>query len=81
MEHILFETDPSRYKHFKLAVDTDLCQGHAVCIGEAPEIFELVEGKVSLKADEARGELCQRVRLAAKYCPTKSILVTDLSEN
>ena len=27
----------------KVRVDLDLCQGHSVCLGECPEVFNVVE--------------------------------------
>ena len=27
----------------KVVVDLDLCQGHSVCLGECPEVFEVIE--------------------------------------
>ena len=27
----------------KISVDLDLCQGHSVCLGECPEVFDVVE--------------------------------------
>ncbi len=62
----------------RVELDRDLCQGHAVCVGEAPEIFAVGEDhKVKLlrQPDES---LYRVVMQAAKYCPTRSInLVTE----
>ncbi len=68
-------------RHLKITVDRFLCQGHELCTEEAPEVFHQQGGKVALKMDEVRGDLCERVLLAEKYCPTRAIRVTDLSEN
>jgi sterol 14-demethylase len=67
---------------FLVRVDTDLCQSHAACMGEAPEIFD-AEGlrKVRLKQAEPPAELYQKAVKAAQYCPQKAITVIDKSES
>jgi sterol 14-demethylase len=65
-------------KKLKLVLDRDLCQGHAVCVGEAPELFKLgADGKVEAKMESVPAELADKARAAQKYCPTRSIKVVD----
>ena len=62
----------------RVKVDFDLCQGHGVCEGEAPEVFELDDdGKLTVLQEEAPGELREKVLQAKKYCPTMAISVED----
>ncbi len=62
----------------RIALDRDLCQGHAVCIEEAPEVFTLGDdGRVELLTDRPAPELHAKVRAAAKYCPQKTILLSE----
>jgi ferredoxin len=62
----------------RVKVDFDLCQGHGVCEGEAPEVFELDDdGKLTLLQEEPPEELREKVLLAKKYCPTMAISVED----
>jgi len=64
---------------FRVIIDTDLCQGHAVCTGEAPEIFEVDDdGLAHVLHDEPRRELRAKAELAARYCPNHAIRVEDL---
>lgn len=57
-----------------ITLDRDLCQGHAVCLEEAPEVFTLGDdGRVELKTDRPEPHLHAAVRAAAKYCPQKTI--------
>jgi sterol 14-demethylase len=57
-------------------VDRDLCQGHAVCAGEAPEIFKLgADKKVELLQSEPPPALHAQVLAAEKFCPTRAIRV------
>jgi sterol 14-demethylase len=65
----------------RIAVDLDLCQGHQVCVGEAPEVFaiERVDGadKVVLKADTVGAALREKVTLAVQHCPTRALRIED----
>jgi len=62
-------------KKLRITLDRDLCQGHAVCVGEAPDVFRIgADGKVELALD---GDLplgsYGKVHAAAEYCPTRTI--------
>ncbi len=75
------ETRPARAAGtFRVCLDRDLCQGHGVCVGEAPEVFALDrdESKVSLLAAEPDSELRARVELAVRHCPTRALSIEEL---
>ena len=58
----------------EIKVDFDLCQGHAVCMGEAPEVFKVDEkGFLTILQDHPAEDLRAKVELAVKYCPTGAI--------
>ncbi|MFI1914607.1 ferredoxin [Nocardia sp. NPDC020380] len=61
----------------RLVVDLDLCQGHAVCQDEAPELFHVPKaGQVEiLRADP--GPDLEAARAAVRYCPTQALLLVD----
>jgi sterol 14-demethylase len=65
----------------RIRVDLDLCQGHQVCVGEAPEIFDIerVDGadKVVLKRELVGAELREKVELAARHCPTRALTLEE----
>lgn len=63
---------------YRVVVDRDLCQGHGVCEGEAPEVF-LVSKKGELTVlDETPPEaLCAKVELAVQYCPTHALRIEE----
>jgi sterol 14-demethylase len=70
---------PSTAKRLQILIDRDLCQGHAVCVGEAPEVFRLgADGKVEAITDEPAPALHAKVRAAEKYCPTRSIRLKEV---
>ncbi|MEM8610069.1 MAG: ferredoxin [Myxococcota bacterium] len=61
----------------EIKVDFDLCQGHAVCMGEAPEVFQVDDnGFLNILQDQPPEELRAKVEQAVKYCPTGAITVT-----
>jgi sterol 14-demethylase len=61
-----------------IVLDQDLCQGHAMCVGEAPDVFRIGdEGKVEAILDRPPAELHEKVRHAAKYCPTRAIRLVE----
>jgi len=73
------EEEEAAERPFRVTVDADLCQGHMVCVGEAPEIFELGEDdRVQVKDGTPRKELRRKARMAARYCPNHVITIEDL---
>ncbi len=64
---------------FRVRVDRDLCQGHGVCVSEAPEVFaiEREQNKVALLAEAPDAELRERVELAVRHCPTQALSIEE----
>jgi ferredoxin len=62
----------------RIEVDLDLCQGHAMCEMEAPDVFSVPrKGKVSV-TDPAPPESSRAaVRAAVAYCPTQALRLVD----
>ena len=62
----------------RIVVDTQLCQGHGVCMGEAPEVFEVTrQGKLTVLQEAPPETLREQVELAARYCPTGALSIVD----
>jgi sterol 14-demethylase len=62
----------------KIRIDWDLCQGHANCMGDAPEVFSVDDdGKLTVLLEEPPAALRDKVESAVRYCPTGAISVTD----
>ncbi len=59
----------------RIVVDLDLCQGHAVCAAEAPEVFRVDEDsrKVVLLDETPHANLRDKVDLAVRHCPTRAL--------
>ncbi len=65
----------------RIRVDLDLCQGHRVCVGEAPEIFDVerVDGtdKVVLKCETVGPEQRRELEQAVRHCPTHALRLEE----
>jgi len=63
----------------KITVDLDLCQGHGVCVEEAPELFVLDAATSKVVILDTSPPEAQRAKLAAavKYCPTRALRVVE----
>jgi ferredoxin len=63
----------------KIRVDLDLCQGHAVCVEEAPELFALDEAasKVIVLDESPPESLRAKLAAAVKYCPTRALRIVE----
>lgn len=66
----------------RVKVDLELCQGHALCQEEAPEVFRVVEragtyDQVSLRDAHPPERLRAKVEAAARHCPNRVIRVEE----
>ncbi|WP_026414661.1 ferredoxin [Actinomadura oligospora] len=58
----------------RIDVDLDLCQGHAMCELEAPDVFEVArKGKVRILDPEPGSEHHDEVAAAVRFCPTRAL--------
>jgi ferredoxin len=58
----------------KVNVDFDLCTSNAVCMGIAPEVFEVRDdGFLYVINDHPGPEFDERLRLAVASCPNGAI--------
>jgi ferredoxin len=66
----------------RVKVDLDLCQGHAVCQLEAPEIFRVVDrpgdyARVEVILERPPEDLRGKAEAAARYCPNRVITIEE----
>ena len=62
----------------KVVVNFDLCESNAVCMGIAPEVFEVRDDDFLYILDENPGpELHDKVRESAERCPKQAILLEE----
>ena len=60
----------------KAKVDRDLCIGAAMCVGTAPEVFELDNEGLSHVVDPDAGDE-DLLREAAESCPVQAVILED----
>jgi ferredoxin len=63
----------------RVTADLDLCQGHAMCSLEAPDVFEYDKDTDKVRILDERPDESRRdaVRNAVKYCPTRALTLED----
>ena len=62
----------------KVLIDRDLCQGHANCTGDAPEVFHIDDdGQLQVLLEEPPADLRPKLELAVRYCPAGAIRIED----
>ncbi len=62
----------------RVVVDRDLCQGHAACEGEAPEVFAVSKkGELTILQPQPPESQRAAVELAVKYCPTHALSIEE----
>jgi sterol 14-demethylase len=71
--------DAEAARPYCIKVDLDLCQGHGVCVNEAPEIFELDgdESKVRVLIEEPDQDHRPPIESAIRNCPTRAIRLVE----
>jgi sterol 14-demethylase len=65
---------------FRVQVDLDLCQGHGVCVNEAPEVFGMdrKQRKVVIQHERPEPGERERVELAVRHCPTRALSIESM---
>ena len=66
----------------RILVDRELCQGHGVCHGEAPEVFRVVErpgdyAQVEVIQERPPEALRAKVEAAVRYCPNRVLSIRE----
>jgi ferredoxin len=62
----------------RVKVNYDLCSSNAVCMGIAPEVFEVRDdGYLYLLTETLGPELADKVKLAAQACPNGAISIEE----
>lgn len=62
----------------RVVVDYDLCESNALCMGAAPEVFEVRDDDLLYVLDETPNEaLRAKVEQAVRVCPKQAIRIVD----
>jgi ferredoxin len=61
---------------YRVEVDLDLCQGHAMCELEAPDYFRVPKrGQVEILNSEPPDEDRDQIEQAVMACPTQALFI------
>jgi ferredoxin len=62
----------------KVHVNSQICAGFGICLGIAPELFELHDdGYAIVRVSEVKPEDEDAVRRAASQCPSQAIFLIE----
>ena len=62
----------------KIRIDSDLCEGNAVCMKVAPEVFVVGDDDRAHLINETPGEdLRAKVEAAVRRCPRQALSIVD----
>jgi sterol 14alpha-demethylase len=62
----------------KIKVDMNLCQGHAVCVGEAPGYFRLDDsGAMEIIQSDIAEPDRERLEKAVRFCPNQALMLVE----
>ncbi|MGV0992344.1 MAG: ferredoxin [Mycobacterium sp.] len=63
---------------YRVEVDLDLCQGHAMCALEAPDYFRVPKrGTVEILDTEPPDSARAEIERAVESCPTRALSVVE----
>jgi ferredoxin len=63
---------------YRIEVDLDLCQGHAMCELEAPDFFSVPKrGRVEILDQRPPEDARAEVERAVESCPTRALSITE----
>jgi len=63
---------------YRVEVELDLCQGHAMCELEAPDFFRVPKrGTVEILDAEPPDEVRAEIERAVESCPTRALLIVE----
>jgi ferredoxin len=62
----------------RVVVDFDLCQSNAICMGHAPDVFEVRDdGFLYILHEHPAEKRRTAVEAAVRFCPTQAISIED----
>ncbi|MGK2930239.1 MAG: ferredoxin [Acidimicrobiales bacterium] len=68
----------TRADGWRITVDRDLCQGHAVCENEAPGLFQVSKkGDLTILDQRPPDDRRAAAEAAVRFCPTHALSIVD----
>ncbi len=63
----------------RVVADLDLCQGHQMCQGEAPDVFgfDNAADRVVVLTEHPDESLRPKVAAAVRYCPAMALAIEE----
>ncbi len=62
----------------RIVIDWDLCQGHANCMAEAPDVFRVGEdGMLTVLLEQPPESMRAKIEDAVSFCPTGAISIAE----
>ena len=61
----------------KVTVDEETCIACGLCAETCPEVFEVIDDKVSVKVDEVPKDVVNTCREAVENCPVEAIQIKE----
>lgn len=63
----------------RVVADLDLCQGHQMCQGEAPDVFgfDAAADRVTVLQEHPDESLQRDVTAAVQYCPAMALAIEE----
>jgi ferredoxin len=63
----------------RVVADLDLCQGHQMCQGEAPDVFgfDAAADRVVVLQEHPAASLRPQVEAAVRYCPAMALSLEE----
>lgn len=66
---------------YRIELDEDLCQGHAMCELEAPDYFRVPKrGAVEIVDPEPPDDARPQIEMAVQMCPTRALSIVEVDE-
>ena len=78
MMAVLVRRNPEVGGQMRVVIDYDLCESNAICMGIAPEVFEVRDDDFLYILDETPDEsMRDRIQESVERCPKQAISIAD----
>jgi sterol 14-demethylase len=72
------QPDGAPVRTYRVVVDRDLCQGHAICQSEAPAVFSVSKkGELTVLDEQPPDDDREAVERAVRECPTHALRIVE----
>jgi ferredoxin len=76
--HLIITSNGAEGAQMRVVVDYDLCESNAICMGIAPEIFEVRDDDFLYVLNETPGEeMRAKLEESVQRCPKQAISIAE----